>query len=193
MIELRRDCIWLAQEDGEVVPCSVDDLTFEVVGSAASNVAPEVLRNAAAGVLHYFKAELGKVRITLGEFAEALGRVLAGLGYTVEVLGPEGSAGEGIIRQESVIQTTDLRALARASGKMGELDFFPRLRSLLREQLAVSPKAVEFHGLRPAVKQLLGRKHWTRECDELETRILEALRGWWRLESGHRDTRLVVR
>ena len=76
---------------------------------------------------------------------------------------------------------------------MGELEFFPRLRTMLREQLAVAPKAVEFHGLRPAVKLLLGRKHWTRDCGELEQRILETLRSWWSHESGTRDTRLVVR
>lgn len=193
MIELRRDCIWLAQDGGEAIPCSVEDLTFEVVGGAGTNVDPDVLRNAAAGVLHFFKAEQGKVRITLGEFAEALGRVLAGLGYAVEVLGSESEGSEGEIRQESVIQTTDLRAVACAAGKMGELDFFPRLRTLLRDQLAVAPKAVEFHGLRPAVKQLLGRKHWTKECEDLEERILESLRGWWLRETGKRDTRLVVR
>ena len=193
MIELRRDCIWLAQPGGEAIPCSVEELTFEVVGGGAVEVEPEVLRHAAAGVLHYFKSELGRVRITLGEFAEALGKVLAGLGYSVEITGGAGDRVGGEIRQESVIQTTDLRAVACAAGKMGELEFFPRLRTMLREQLAVAPKAVEFHGLRPAVKLLLGRKHWTRDCGELEQRILETLRSWWSHESGTRDTRLVVR
>ena len=193
MIELRRDCIWLAQAGGEAIPCSVDDLTFEVVGTGADQVEPEGLRNAAAGVLHYFKAELGKVRITLGEFAEALARVLAGLGYAVEVLGSDEVRRSGEIRQESVLQTTDLCAVACAAGKMGELEFFPRLRLLLREQLAGEPRTVQFHGLRPAVKQLLGRKHWTQECSELEQRILETLRGWWRKEGGNVPTRLVVR
>ena len=193
MIELRRDCIWLAQAGGEAIHCSVEDLTFEVVGTGADKVEPEVLRNAAAGVLHYFKAELGKVRITLGEFAEALGRVLSGLGYAVEVMGPDEDRGSGEIRQESVLQTTDLCAVACAAGKMGELEFFPRLRTLLREQLAGAPRTVQFHGLRPAVKQLLGRKHWTQECGELEQRILESLRGWWLKEGRNIPTRLVVR
>jgi hypothetical protein len=40
---------------------------------------------------------------------------------------------------------------------------------------------------------LLGRKHWTKECEDLEERILESLRGWWLRETGKRDTRLVVR
>jgi hypothetical protein len=192
MIELCRDCIWLAQGDGEAIPCSVDDLVFDVVGSGSSKIGPEVLRHAAAGVLHYFKEELGRMRITLGEFAGALARVLTGLGYTVEVTGAEFSTGlPG--GKPALVRTADLRVLASASGKLGELEFFPRLHTLLRQQLADDPQAVEFLGLRGAVKQLLGRKHWTQECRELEDRILESLRSWWARESGNRPAALVVR
>ena len=67
MIELDRDSIWLTQPDGQAVPCSLDQLTFEIAGNAASKLDPEVLRHAAAGVLHYFKDELGRSQITLGK------------------------------------------------------------------------------------------------------------------------------
>lgn len=199
MIELKRDCIWLAQEGGEAIPCSVEDLTFEVVGGGSADIEPEVLRNAASAVLHYFKVDQGRTRITLGEFAEALARVLMGLGYPVEVAGgsPGGSA-ELVNPNNSTgapegVRTTDLRILACESGKMGELSFFPRLHSALRESLADGVRTVEFRGLRGAVKQLLGKKHWSKGCRELEERILESIRNWYAQERAGQKKALVIR
>lgn len=186
MIDLDRDSIWLTQPDGEAVPCSLEALTFEIAGSEASQLDPEVLRNAAAGVLHYFKDELGRTQVTLGEFAAALARVLEGLGLCVEVSAGDGDPAAPAVRQ------SDLRELACESGKLGELDFFPRLHSTLRRELAADPARLEFRGLRSAVKQLLGRKHWSSSCRDLEERILVALREWWIQEKGDRRTLLLV-
>ncbi len=187
MIELDRDSIWLTQPDGQAVPCSLEQLTFEIAGSGASQLDPEVLRHAAAGVLHYFKDELGRHQITLGEFAGALARVLDGLGLCVEVTGAELQADP-----TADIRLADLRELACAAGKLGELDFFPRLHSTLREQIATGPERIEFHGLRSAVKLLLGRKHWTNGCRDLEDRIVRSLREWWVQEKGDRRPLLLV-
>lgn len=193
MIELRRDHLWLAQAGGEAIPCSAEELTFEIVGSGADGISPEVLRHAAAGVLHYFKEDLGQTRITLGEFAAALARVLSGFGYTIEVAG----AGlDGAISQEAPgpqVRRLDLRAVAVDVGKMGELGFFPRLHSLFLQQLASGPGTVDIHGLRAAVKELLGRKHWNQDCRELETRIIETLRQWYHRETEAREAAMVVR
>ncbi|KAB2673299.1 MAG: hypothetical protein DVB31_04060 [Verrucomicrobia bacterium] len=188
MIELDRDSIWLTQPDGESVPCSLEALTFEIAGSGASQLEPDVLRNAAAAVLHYFKDELGRTQVTLGEFAAALARVLEGLGLCVEVT----AGGDAETAATAAIRQADLRELAFASGKLGELDFFPRLHSTLRQELAADPERVEFRGLRSAVKQLLGRKHWTNGCRDLEERILKALREWWIQEKGDRRALLLV-
>jgi hypothetical protein len=62
----------------------------------------------------------------------------------------------------------------------------------LKESLADGARTVEFKGLRAAVKQLLGRKHWTNGCRELEDRILESIRNWYAQESD-RTKSLVVR
>ena len=119
MIQLRRDALYLTDAQGETTPCSVDQITLELVGAAADVVDPEVMRHAALGVLHYFREELGRDTVTTAEFAEALARVLSRLGLTVELIPGQPNLQE--------VRVTDLRELACACGKLGELDFFPRL------------------------------------------------------------------
>lgn len=174
MICLLNDQIFLGSPGEGAVPCSIDQITLELVGSAVGHVKPEVLREATAAVLHYFKEEMGRIQITPEEFGEALGKVLTGLGVSIEITEvlsePAGSC---------VTIREDLRALAMEAGKLGELGFFPKLHEVLRRSLEEGGTTVEFRGLRPAVKQLLGRKHWNQSCRELEERILETLRGWW--------------
>ncbi len=200
MIRLREDCLWLKGEDGVVIPCSVEQITLEIIGGGKGLLDPEVLRHAAAAVLHYFKVEMSRETVTVSEFAAALSRVLAGFGLALEVtdVGPdpeekrlavpdevepttiEELAGETPVAREVQVQSADLRELASLAGKLGELEFFPRLHDALRKGLDAEPEpeVVEFSHLRSAVKQLLGRKHWTNGCRELEARIVEALRTW---------------
>lgn len=198
MIQLREDCLWLKGEDGEIIPCSVEQITLEIIGGAKGGLDPEVLQHAAAAVLHYFKVELAKETVTVSEFAEALSRVLAGFGLALEVADVKsdsstaGAIDSGEVEPTTVeelaasarevrrihVQSADLRELATLSGKLGELEFFPRLHDALRQGLDAGPEVVEFNHLRSAVKQLLGRKHWTNGCRELEARIVEALRLW---------------
>lgn len=197
MIDLCRDCLLLVQDNGEAVPCSAEDLTFEIVG--ASSISHDVLRHCAAGILHYFKADLGRTRITLAEFSGALVRILAGFGYDIEVTGVErGEASLPVPRAPSSgplvpIHAVDLQGLAAEAGKMGELGFFPRLKTVLDQGLSGGCSTVDCHGLRPAVKQLLGRKQWSPACRELEQRIVETLRRWYRCRTQPPAAGLVVR
>lgn len=198
MIDLCRDCLLLIQENGEAVPCSAEDLTFEIVGS--SKISHEVLRHCAAGILHYFKSDLGRSRITVSEFSEALVRVLAGFGYDTEVSGMDQAvaaaldpARGGSGPAKPSVHLVDLQHLALEAGKMGELGFFLRLKSELAQGLSQASCTVDCHGLRPAVKQLLGRKQWSPACRELEQRIVDTLRQWYRSRSPSRTASLVVR
>ncbi|MEI6343462.1 MAG: hypothetical protein WCR07_16025 [Verrucomicrobiota bacterium] len=204
MIELRRNCLLLVQENGEAIPCSAEDLAFEIVGPG--HVSNEVLRQCAAGVLHYFKQDLGRSRITFDEFSRALVRVLAGLGFQVEVTDPstpqgasEGHDSQPVIPPDArgpvnpPVRRLDLSGIAADVNKLGELEFFPRLRSLLDEGLTSGACTVDCHGLRSAVKSLLGRKQWTPACRELEQRIVESLRRWCRSRAGSGPAGLVVR
>jgi hypothetical protein len=86
MIALRDEFLLVAQEGGQFIPCSVEHLTFELAGEAAKQIDPEWMRQAAAGVLHYFKEELGKSHVTVTEFTAALSKVFQGLGLTAEAI-----------------------------------------------------------------------------------------------------------
>jgi hypothetical protein len=184
MIQLREDCLLVEQPGGGYLAWSASQLTLEFVGGGSGFVDEETLRHVAAGVLHYFRDELERTTVTVGEFAEALTKVLNGLGFIAEVTE---------VRIGDTAGVADLRQLASGSGKLGELEFFTKLRETLRQQLAAAPRAVEFRGLRGCVKQLAGRKHWCPTCDRMEAWIVETLRGWFGQEPGAEKTALVVR
>ena len=145
MIALQSDCLLFRLANGESVPCSAEMISFEITGSSGGLLEPEMLRHAAASVFHYFKSELRRETVTVGEFAVALEKVLRGLGFVIR-------AG-GIEPRPPDASATDLRRLARESADSLELFFFPRLRDELRAQLRQSPRIVHFRGLRGCVKQ----------------------------------------
>lgn len=184
MIALRDDCLLVEDPKGTTLPCSVEHLTLEFVGQTADTLDPEVLKEAAAAVLHYFKHDQGRQFVTVGEFAAALAKVLDGFGIDAKVTD---------VHDGTRIRTADLRTLASDAGKLGELEFFTLLKSTLREQLAGRPMRVEFRGLRSCVKQLTGRKHWCPECDRLEDWIISVLRGWFEKQPEAGNTALIVR
>ena len=114
---------------------------------------PEVLRHAAASVFHYFKNELERETVTVGEFAVAMEKVLRKLGFVIR-------AGTLENRSREIVET-DLCLFARESADSLELFFFPRLRDELRAQLRQSPRVLRFRGLRGCVKQLTGARRWS--------------------------------
>ena len=71
MIALQSDCLLFQLASGESVPCSVGMISVELTGGAQNALDPEVLRHAAASVFHYFKKELERETVTVGEFAVA--------------------------------------------------------------------------------------------------------------------------
>lgn len=169
MIALHEECLLIERSGGGYLPCPVEQLSFEIVGGG-SGVDPELLRHAAAAVLHYFREELGRVTVTLGEFSTMLIRVLEGLGIKAEVTD---------VRSQGEVRIADLRVLANGEKLVGELEFYPRLRAFLREQLAAGPLRLEFRGLRGCVKRLAGRKHWCPACERKEAELVGLIRGWF--------------
>ena len=195
MIALRDDFLLVAQEGGHYIPCSVEHLTFELAGSAANQVDPEWMKQAAAGVLHYFKDELGQSHVTVAEFTTALSKVFQGLGMTAEVttIAPPAAEPEGALAPPQVVWRGDLQAIAVESGELGELAFQKALLSQLTAALESSPRTVEFSGLRGCVKMITGRKHWCPECRKWSAWIVDLLRAWMSEKAGHRHVSLVVR
>lgn len=183
MILMAHDCMLFELTSGESIPFSAEMISVELMGDAVSQLDPEIIRNAAAAVFYYFRHELERDSVTVGEFAQMLEKVLRGLGLNV--------------RPAETTATTpdrgaDLVLLARESGDARELVFFPRLRNELRGQLQASPRMVRFRGLRRCVKHLAGARRWCPRCENLRDQIVDYLRGCLTTDSPECECRLVV-
>jgi hypothetical protein len=189
MIQLKSDCLIFQTSDGDQVPCSAEWVTLELMGEGAGLVDPEVVRHASAAVLHYFKHELHRQFVSVGEFAVALEKVLRNFGLSVYADSQPGNAPEA----EPRVLNSNLHQLASNAAAEGfELLFFPQLRQELKRQLDQSPNILRFHGLRDCVKQLAGAARWNRRCQNLDDQIVEYLRGCWESECASQFCALLV-
>jgi hypothetical protein len=183
MIALQSDHLIFQLTNGESVPCSAEMITIEIVGNSEGLLDPVTLRHAAASVFHYFKNELERESVTVGEFAIALEKALHGLGLTL-------FADKSEDNQQAL--EADLAHLARESAGSLELFFFPRLRHELRAQLRQSPRVLRFRGLRGCVKQLAGAQRWSPRCEKMQEQIVGYLRECLTAEPEQKDCALVV-
>jgi len=184
MITLAKDCLLFRLANGETVPFSADMITVELTAETARWIDPEIASHAAKAVFYYFKSELGRQTVTAEEFSAAMERALRGLapGISAEFAGhPE----NGVIE-------SDLCRLAQEAGEGGELLFFPRLRSELRDHLQQSPRLVHYRGLRACVKQITRARRWSSSCRYLEEQIVDFLRECAGAETGRKEMALVV-
>lgn len=184
MIALHSNCLLFQLKNGETIPCSADMIAVEIIGEANGLLEPETLRHAAASVFHYFKTELAREAVTIGEFSLALEKALHSLGYTIHAHEPESQPAE--------LGDGDLVRLAREIAGNLELLFFPLLRDELRLRLRQSPRMVRFRGLRGCVKHLAGARRWSNRCERLQYQIVDYLRGCLTAETAQADCALVV-
>ena len=168
MIALAADCLVFELATGENVPYSADMVSVELAGDTTELFDAEFVRHATKAVFHYFKHELGRQTVTVGEFAGALEKVLRGFVATARLTAPP--------QPGSSVLEYDLRRLALESGPGRELFFFPRLRAELQRHLQQAPRVLRFRGLRGCVKQLTGARRWTLRCQTLEGEIVAYLR-----------------
>ncbi len=184
MIALASDCLLVRRVSGESVPHCADTVSDELGGGSVELFDPEFVRHAASAVFHYFKHELGRKTVSVGEFAGALENILRGFAMAPGfVAKPRGAS--------SVLES-DLYRLANESGEAGELFFFPRLRAELRERLRQAPRVVRFYGLRDCVKLLAGARRWGERCQALEGQIVTFLRECLSAEPGQGEVALLV-
>lgn len=66
--------------------------------------------------------------------------------------------------------------LARSAGSGYELAFFEALGRTIQEVVANKVRQFELYGLERAVKQLRGKKVWSRDCDVLRAEIVNFVR-----------------
>ncbi|PYJ05467.1 MAG: hypothetical protein DME25_08380 [Verrucomicrobia bacterium] len=158
---------------GESVPFSAEMISVELLGDTAKESDPDLLDEAAKAVFHYFKHDLERNSVTVGEFAMALEKVLSSLAQA------ERAAAER--RPAQRVLESDLRRLALESGQGCE-----------RQQLRQAPRLVRFRGLRGAVKQLVGARRWGARCHVLEEQIVGYLRECVSADGNEREFALVV-
>ncbi len=199
MIQLRSDCLVFEIAGGDKIPCSVEKLTIEVLADSAQQLDPDVIHNAAAAVLHYFREDLGRETVTVEEFTSALENVLRGLGLNVETPSaapsPAGAVSHAAVPTANgprTVAEADLCALALGTGDSLALDFFPRLRSELRTLLSGTPAVVRFVGLRSCAKRLAGVRRWCPRSLETSDEIVRFLRDCWGAEAPRKDCSLMV-
>lgn len=188
MIQLHSHCLVFETANGEHIPCAVEDVSVEVIGEAVEQLDHEIVKHAAAAVLHYFKVERKQSVVTIAEFTAALEEVLRGLGLIVTSTSAKPVTAPALT---GPVAETSLDALAAETGEGGELLFFPRLREEMRQQLSQSPRLVRFNGLHDCVKRLVGARRWCDRCRAMSDQIVGYLRQC--LDENHRaDCALVV-
>ena len=185
MIQLHPDYLIFQTAQGELIPCSAESVTIELIGDASSLLDPDTVRQAAAAVVHYFKEELGQQTVSVGDFSQALERVLNSFGYEVSTTTLDESP-------DLRMTQSDLAEIACSSGPF-ELTFFQHLREEFHRQAQSSPDVVSFSGLKPTVKALVGAKRWCDRCEKLSDQIVEFLRECLILEKANQSCALVVR
>jgi hypothetical protein len=181
MIQLNPDCLIFQTASGENIPCSAELVTIELIGEAAEHLDPEIIQNASAAVLHYFKVELDRHFVTVAEFSEALEKILRSFGLSVKAATAQPTTPK--------TEESDLRHIASTSC---ELLFFPQLRDELRRKLSDSPEVLRFNGLRGCVKQLTGAQRWCHRCEEMSDQIVDFLRTCLTQDSKGNSCALVV-
>jgi hypothetical protein len=192
MIALAYDCLLFETSSGESIPFSAEMISVELTDDGIGAFDPEFLKHAASAVFHYFKNDLGRISVTVGEFAGALEKVLRGFGLQSESDEQNGELPKEQNSPERRVLKSDLRLLACESGKGFELFFFPRLRDELRQQLLLDPEVLHFRGLRSCVKQLTGARRWSRRCQTLQDQIVEFLRNCFTTEAIQPSCALLV-
>ena len=186
MIALESEYLIFQMINGENLLCSADMISVEIVGNqeGLALLDSRTLKHASASVFHYFKKELERESVTVGEFAMALEKALQGLGISIfaEKITPAGPGGA---------LEANLAHLARDGACGMELFFFPKLRNEMRAQLLHGPKFLRFYGLKGCVKLLSGARRWSYRCDQMEDRILEFMRQCIRSEGQAECTMMV--
>jgi hypothetical protein len=182
MIQLHPDYLIFRTSQGELIPCSAESVTIELIGDASSFLDPETVREAAAAVVHYFKYDLNQHTVSVAEFSDALERALKCFGFDVSTAAFENGRPTGM----------DLREIAAAAEDF-ELGFFKRLRDEFDRQAKQSTDVVRFWGLRGCVKRMVGAKRWGLRCERFSDQIVDFLRECLSINRSAPGRSLVVR
>ena len=167
----------------DALPTGQGEVAFQLFGDGDELVAPDVIHNAAAAVLHFFREDRGLETVPVAEFSAVLEKVLKGLGFNVSW---------SATRPPDRAVEADLQSLAQDSGPGFELVFFQRLRDQVRQNLQGSPPMLKFAGLRGCVRHMTGARRWTGRCQEMNDQIVDFIRECLTAENPDKPCGLVV-
>jgi hypothetical protein len=184
MIWLGTEYLMFEMPTGESVAFSSDAIAVEIVDETDGELDTHMVKQAANAVYHYFKHELGRHTVTVGEFARAMEKALDGFEISIVSTQPG--------RKPARVAEADLVEIAQDSGRAFELNFFPRLRSALKSQLVGDPSVVRFTGLRDCCKELTGAKRWSPRCSAMEEQIVGYVRECLHTDAATAGCTLVV-
>ena len=68
MITLGTDCLLFELNNGESVPLSADMISVELTGNKSEYFDSHFVQHAAQAVFYYFKHDLGRLTVSVGEF-----------------------------------------------------------------------------------------------------------------------------
>lgn len=184
MIQLHNHSLVFETADGDLIPCDAEEVTIELIGEAVQQLDPNLVRQAATAVLHYFRNEREQEVVTIREFTHALEEVLRNLGLTV--LGGKSAGKSGKILE------ADLCDLIEIDGSATELAFYGRLSREFGKLLSQSPSMVRLTGLRACVKHMIGARRWSKRCVESSDQIIIFLREFMNHRENGNGCALVV-
>jgi hypothetical protein len=185
MIWLGSDYLMFQMPSGESVAFSSDAIAVEIVDETDGELDSDMVKQAANAVYHYFRHELGRQTVTVGEFAKAMEKALDG--FEISIVSTRHTT-----RPTHRVVEADLCKIAHDSGQAFELTFFPKLRDELNSQLVGSPNVVRFTGLRSCVKELTGAKRWSSRCAAMEEQIVGYVRECLNTDAAQAGCTLVV-
>jgi hypothetical protein len=171
MIQLHHECLLLDNGSGQLIPFFPESLTVEILDPGSGLLDEDLVREAAAAVVHYFRHEVGRETVSAMEFSTVLANVLRELGIPIQASTPSGSAAA-----EASVWHIDLTQLAAQAGEGFELAFFQLLREALASPLRSTPTLLRCKGLRDCVKHLLGARRWGGRCERLSDLIVATVR-----------------
>lgn len=184
MIQLHSHSLVFETADGDLIPCDAEEVTIELIGEAVQQLDPNLVRQAAAAVLHYFRHERDQEVVTIREFTSALEEVLRNLGLTV-------LQGKTPLKGGKILEA-DLCDLIEIDGSATELLFFTRLRREFGKLLNQSPCMVRLTGLRACVKHMIGARRWSKRCIKTSDQIVTFLREFMDHRESGKDCALIV-
>ena len=76
MIQLQSNYLVFRMSTGELLPCSAEAVTAELLGDTLNLIEPQTIQEALKAVVYYFREEHEGSSVSVDQFSSALGKVL---------------------------------------------------------------------------------------------------------------------